>query len=877
MYGASSLLTLRAGRFLRESSCGFYSLKAFRVKRARPPYMVTMKDSDKSLPATFPGHRYRRAVQGAVDAILLPSGISRRVVSRGSQFFNVDHWTGLRFCENLCEHLGKNPDRAPNSKELSTILTKTNSGRCRNPYIQVAAIPDQVSQRVALALIGGGYHEAWHTKYSKRTDVQPQEVSDALAVIQSVLDEGGQWDAKMRGLLKTLQHVVEDIRIERCGNQEFPGALQPMRDLQDFILDNERERREKKSQRENVTVSSNARSVLICCLRDLGLGYNTQAARDMIEYYKETSPEAVELCSPGGALAPLLHEAKTLSAKDEMGCLRIAAEMVATLWRISNGKQPAPSNDLMCPNCGEGPGSLILRAVKDEEGRKVRGQAEQECKECGYKVQFPLPDTSLEMKKPQQPEEADGEEAERPEVEDLSWEDVEGSDGFQQDDRELLRDLLRGQSSSEDKREEGDHEDLTVVSVSNPNRVPEEEGAGSLPGVAEGAGMWEVDGETYQQLTSPWNSPVGGPGPGSGKDPASYFDLAEQILKGDEEDDRVQADEALSSAVESIMEAMIASLRDGEKLWNPPDPSRDIAHVVKSRNRSLDTQRASDMLTEVRSTVAYLRARLRSIVRAQEMTSVIHGVPRGKKLSDRKLASTVCDLKSGEMPRQAYQTKTTKVDTSLALVSVLDQSYSMSGSIRSVVQCAMALTDAVEGIKGKSMSFGFRSGSDLITPGIPEEDYDAFDYHRYHNVYYDVFKQWDEPFVSSKWRFARATVEGGTPMADGIQYGLCALNERREKHRIMVVITDGAPDPGHLPVINRQLRLAKEAGIHVLGVGFGSQAKYVKKVFPDYVHVPTVTDLPQPLLKKLNDLCDFHGNRRGRQAKLDGKVSRRIS
>jgi hypothetical protein len=113
-------------------------------------------------------------------------------------------------------------------------------------------------------------------------------------------------------------------------------------------------------------------------------------------------------------------------------------------------------------------------------------------------------------------------------------------------------------------------------------------------------------------------------------------------------------------------------------------------------------------------------------------------------------------------------------------------------------------------------------------------------------------------------------------MADGVQFGLAALNERREGHRVLAVITDGIPNSPHERVIARQVRLAKEAGIHVLGIGIGREAQYVGQLFPDHVWAERVEDLPRPLLKKLNELCDFQGRYRGRKARLDGRVTQRV-
>ena len=107
-------------------------------------------------------------------------------------------------------------------------------------------------------------------------------------------------------------------------------------------------------------------------------------------------------------------------------------------------------------------------------------------------------------------------------------------------------------------------------------------------------------------------------------------------------------------------------------------------------------------------------------------------------------------------------------------------------------------------------------------------------------------------------------------MADGIQFGLEALSARDEGHRIMFVVTDGCPNGGHQAIINRQLRLAKQAGIHIIGVGLGRDARYVKDLFPDSVWSLEISELPKLLIAKLNELIDIRAYGRGRRLKATG-------
>lgn len=867
-------------------------------------------DLNQNLPETFPGARFYLAIQASVDAILAPLGIRRRVVARGTQFINRDAWTGESFAHHLCDFFAKNPKRLPDRAEVLNLLSAANGTQCPDPQICVARMPDVVTHRVALAIIGGGYHEAWHTKYSKRTPVTVAEAHQVLDFAKPVIAGNGSFDAKMRGLLMTLHHLIEDIRIERRGNEDFPGAYQPMCDLQDFILSLENAGREKGAKIKNVTVSTNARSIMLACFRDLGLGYATALGHETFDFYRQTAPGAVALFAKGGMLEPFLEEAIGLSRDDSMGSLRVAMKIVVALWKAAQASnRKSEPEETVCPSCGAAAENLVMRSVKDAQGRKVRGRAEVECKVCGFKTQIDLPDESLDLDQSDPPEDKP-----RPEVEDLDEEDIgAGTDGWGDDARERARDAKRQEAStdSEEQRDPtanasvraqprngGDEEVLLSGSDINAGEsladdaYSEDDGSegGSfelsslLPLGQEGAAQEgdESEGASVPVRTGSGLIP-GAPedektvaeflqGAGGHLDLGRDPKISSLVLAGGERDGLLNHASAFEYLVGERVKELIKDLKHGEQLWNPNDPSLDEARVVREPDHNRSLALANTMIQAVNGQITSLRARFRTVFRAQEMTDVTHGVRRGRRISNRMLVDSQMELRQGRLPSRAYVTEDAKMDTSVALAVCLDQSGSMAGMQHEVAKCMMVLVDPIERVGGATMAFGFRDG---VYAGSAY-DY-SNTYHRVAGVRYDVFKMWEEKFDHVKGRFAHTHANGGTPMADGVQFGLSALNERHESHRILAVITDGDPNRPHERVILRQLRLAKEANIHVLGIGIGSGARYVQSLFPDHVWVASVQDLPPLLMQKVTTLLDFKGRLRGQRARLDGKITKKVS
>lgn len=341
----------------------------------------------------------------------------------------------------------------------------------------------------------------------------------------------------------------------------------------------------------------------------------------------------------------------------------------------------------------------------------------------------------------------------------------------------------------------------------------------------------------------------GGTGAGgtASKTPKELKDLIKQLLENGQGSELLDNNTAFDQAVADKIKEIEDSVLEGEKAYIVGNTTWDQINMVQQSPNCKNA--VQPLLDEVREQTNYLRSSLRHMVRAMEHTNVIHGTRKGNFLSNRTLVDTALSLRNSRMPKRAFYNSEDQIDTSIACAICLDQSGSMGGSLMDATKMLMALCEPIDSIGGKVLAYGFRDGYRHITH--PSNSHRARDCE---NMIYDVFKNWNERFTTIKGRFAHTTATGGTPMADGIQFGLDSIKYRPEKHRILFVLTDGDPNFGHAPVIAWQQRVAKEMGVHIVGIGWGRYGTGVKTLYKDNVWESDIADVPTALVAKLKSL-----------------------
>lgn len=444
--------------------------------------------------------------------------------------------------------------------------------------------------------------------------------------------------------------------------------------------------------------------------------------------------------------------------------------------------------------------------------------------------------------------------------------DQDGQDG--QDDAKDGDEKGQGQDKGknkdgQDKDGQGDIEgDDKPIKYGDPNQDLKPNQGGKQPQ----DGGEEQDGEGITQDEGYGNTSGGGDGSqggGAGCLSDEQTDVAQQLADAVAQGifGTMDRDDAFN---DSIVEEQNRAdpLQPNEQRYDPFQ--RNIGENSVEPNQR-DNNSVTRILKEVAQQSGQVKVGLVRMIRAMEQTTVAHGTKNGH-LSSRMYAQTWSELQGGKRPSRPYYEQSEKMDNSIACSIVVDQSGSMSGLKQQTIKGMLALADALNAVKASVQVIGYRYGGSRGTVGLHYgQGHSQYSYNPTNcgQATIDVFQQFGERFHTVKGRFAHLRAGGGTPTADGMQYALEGLSERNEHHRIMFVLTDGCPDGGHQQIINRQIRLAKEAGIHIVGVGLGGGTQGVVSSYPDSVVAYDMSQLPEALLSKLRQIIKPNTGKRG--------------
>lgn len=244
-----------------------------------------------------------------------------KVTSSGTSFYNQDRWTVRMLISSMCGWSQNNLSKTPTPDDVGIWVKKANKEKVLR-HINIASMDYGKTSDGLYALMGGAYHEAFHTKYTLRRMVTTKEVA---TMIISRWGENIHWHKYLKGLLQW-NNIVEDIRIERAGNNDYPGCHPKMVALQDFIL-----------KLEAGKPATSAAGVVVATFRDIGLGYKSALQTESLLSYERNFPIEYSMVT-NGPLKKILDEASAPDL-DAFGSLRLAMDIVRLTLDLQSDQQ----------------------------------------------------------------------------------------------------------------------------------------------------------------------------------------------------------------------------------------------------------------------------------------------------------------------------------------------------------------------------------------------------------------------------------------------------------------------------------------------------------------------------------------------------------
>lgn len=202
-----------------------------------------------------------------------------------------------------------------------------------------------------------------------------------------------------------------------------------------------------------------------------------------------------------------------------------------------------------------------------------------------------------------------------------------------------------------------------------------------------------------------------------------------------------------------------------------------------------------------------------------------------------------------------------------AVTLLVDNSGSMSGAkIQTAMVSAYALAQTLErvGIACELMGFttgdhrgaGSRKAMEEVNQKIWSDMQKGVTYHRVVPIVMPIYKEFDERInseVKKRIAYMANAQNGMVTNVDGesLEYAAIRLMRRREKRKVMLVLSDGQPAgarnaAGHLKQTTEKL---EKIGIDLVGIGIMDQA--VRRFYKHNIVLNRVEDLPTEVMREL--------------------------
>ncbi|MET4694513.1 hypothetical protein [Endozoicomonas lisbonensis] len=243
---------------------------------------------------------------------------------------------------------------------------------------------------------------------------------------------------------------------------------------------------------------------------------------------------------------------------------------------------------------------------------------------------------------------------------------------------------------------------------------------------------------------------------------------------------------------------------------------------------SEDWEAAKDLLWKVKSESARLAAQLTGLVQAKTLTRDRIG-KRGMRIDGKRLHRIALD--DGRL----FKRRSESIEINATVHISLDISASMASRVPLAREAVLALIMALKSIKGVSVTAS-------AYPGTVTE-----------RVY---------PIVSGKesdlgiaGTLSALDSHDSTPMATGLWHAVHQICQSNAERRLILMITDGAPDIDHHDAVVDLVKRCRYSGMDVVGLGINIQVP--EELFPKGLMIEQLGELKNGLFSLTKDwlLC----------------------
>jgi cobaltochelatase CobT len=204
-------------------------------------------------------------------------------------------------------------------------------------------------------------------------------------------------------------------------------------------------------------------------------------------------------------------------------------------------------------------------------------------------------------------------------------------------------------------------------------------------------------------------------------------------------------------------------------------------------------------------------------------------------------------LKSSD---RVFQQKSAAMKLDVAVSIAIDHSYSMSmgkdpTKIWLAAQAAITIGDVLSILKVPFMVYGYSTHMHAEKPPAG----DLSQYSRWGSLWIRNYCNFGRPWREGAINLTQApsNVKIHTYDGESVLYGIRQLLARKEKRKILFVLSDGLPQPGHgnekrcMSFLRRVVESGTQAGVEI--VGFGIQSAAVQHFFPKHLIIRKLEDI----------------------------------